>query len=417
MYHFLCLIVAVPSVLLPQILITEVDTDTSGIDRGEFIELYNSGSDTVDLAVASYALVIFDGQDQRVINDPIFLQGEIAAGEYWVLGGTQVSNRTQTQSMLNFMPNSLGAVALVYGLEEDAVQDDFSPSILLEESTLVDAVVYGERQLNLSVLESTLGTIGRPFELSGLSGELYSIQKHDLAAGAFDWSSALALPPTPGQQALLVSEPILVANLTELRKLTNPQLVRIEALSQVVSPGGALGVPSSETVLGSVFVNDAQSGIQLENLPIDQAVNFPLGRLIESLQGTYSGVDSPRLVEVQESVFSGDSAVMPLNLNEVPNWQPNTLEQRLVSLSNVRFLNPGIALQAGENYSLIDQNGSPVPLLFSFSAPLFNQQQSTPSGAFTIQGIVFKKETIYTIEPRFQEDLLGEDSGSVWLAK
>ncbi len=76
-----------------QVMINEVDYDQDGTDTEEFVELYNSADQVVDLSAGSFALQFYN-QD-GVLYRAFDLTGTIGAGDYFVVGVEGVANVDQ----------------------------------------------------------------------------------------------------------------------------------------------------------------------------------------------------------------------------------------------------------------------------------------------------------------------------------
>lgn len=414
---FFCSMFVEPSPLRANLLLSEIESDSPGLDRGEFVELYNSGTETIQLTTGGYALVVFDGQDQRVFNDPILLQGQIAPGAFWVIGGSTIPMKNQLLPRANCFPNAAGGLALVSGLTEGELLDDSTPGIMLSVSTLFDAVVYGRRTLDLSGLEVAFGTTGRPYEFEGALAELYTMQKTNLALGPFNWSSGQPRIATLGQPTPLISEPIFANNLADVRQLTNPQVIKIQSQPQVVSPPGAVGTPNTPSLLGSIFLNDSVGGVQLEGIPMEFVANFPLGGRLENIEGLYSGVGIPQFTELSNVSFVGINTALPVDLLSLNDWKPEDYDQRLVLLRGVQFVEAGEFLVPDVDFTLVDENQEPLAVVFRFSQPEFFFGKKAPFGLVDITGLITSSSSPNAITPRFESDLEAKATATQWVVQ
>jgi hypothetical protein len=73
---------------VPHLVINELDYDQPGTDTQEFVELKNTGTNSVNLS--HYALVFINGAN-NVEYSRVLLEGTLAAGQYLVVASTNVS--------------------------------------------------------------------------------------------------------------------------------------------------------------------------------------------------------------------------------------------------------------------------------------------------------------------------------------
>jgi len=131
-FHFICasiLTICTVSTANAAILINEVDYDQNGSDTAEFIELFNSGSDVIDLT--GYQLDLINGNSSA--NKPIYrsfsLNGySLAADGYLVICGN-----TSMVMNCNFDAN------ISSGMIQNGSPDGI---ILLNGQDIIDAVTY-----------------------------------------------------------------------------------------------------------------------------------------------------------------------------------------------------------------------------------------------------------------------------------
>lgn len=407
--------IAFPSSGFGLILISEVDTDSPGIDRGEFVELYNSGSTVVSFESAGYAVVAFDGSDQRSFALPIFLQGQINPGEYWVIGGSTVSPKNQLLPRNNCFPNENGGVTLVAGLEEGVLLDDTSATFFLEQVTLLDAMVYGKRTVDLAPLSTAFSTTGRPYELDGLLAESLSLQRPVTITDAFLWESGRTYPPTLGQAFPENPTILSLPNLSTLRQMTNNQTIEIESVVQVVSPAGVVGVSNSESSLGSIFLNDSTGGIQLEQLPTIAEAEYPLGAKFQQVTALYSGSQYPQLVQIESTNNLDLVEVLPTEIADPFAVNLEEYNQRFVRFEKIKFQLDNVPFQANLDYSLLNELNDQLPFSFRYTNPQFFVGTNTPKGLTDFQGILLRTSADqFTLIPRFEDDLTFPPNRTVW---
>ncbi|MBN1925565.1 MAG: T9SS type A sorting domain-containing protein [Prolixibacteraceae bacterium] len=121
---------------LENLVINEIDADTRGTDREEFIELYDGGAGNTSLT--GLVLVFFNG-DGDISYDAYDMDGETTdANGFYVIGSSRVLNVDSAITSSGWLQNGADAVALYVGDDTDFPDD--SP---LTSTNLIDAVVYG----------------------------------------------------------------------------------------------------------------------------------------------------------------------------------------------------------------------------------------------------------------------------------
>ncbi len=118
------------------VIINELDSDTSGTDALEFVELYDGGAGNTDL---TGLVVVFYNGSNDLSYAAFDLDGfSTNASGYFLLGNAGVSPAPGIIFADNFLQNGADAVAL-YG----ANGTDFPNSTPVSTSNLIDAIVYG----------------------------------------------------------------------------------------------------------------------------------------------------------------------------------------------------------------------------------------------------------------------------------
>ena len=125
----------------PLVLINEVDSDNSGTDTAEFIEIYDGGAGSTDLS--GLAIVLFNGSDDA--SYAVFDLDGISTNSsgYFVLCGNaaNVPNCDLDVSPdSNLVQNGADAVALVQGDAADFPNDTTVASV--NAADIVDALIY-----------------------------------------------------------------------------------------------------------------------------------------------------------------------------------------------------------------------------------------------------------------------------------
>lgn len=189
------------------IVINELDSDTPGSDKAEFIELFDGGAGHTDLS--GLVLVLYNGQDDRAYH-AIDLDGAQTDGNGFLVVGNSGVAGAAVQLPDNMLQNGADAVALYAG---DAT--GYPSGTAIQLTSLIDAVVYGTADLTdtglLSLLES-----GEPQvdEAAGGSADLHSIGRcPDGGGGQRRTTSFRIANPTPGvmNSCALDAAPVVLA--------------------------------------------------------------------------------------------------------------------------------------------------------------------------------------------------------------
>jgi hypothetical protein len=170
------------------LILSEVLYDVDGGDDGwEWIELYNSGSQTIDLASFSIA---YGGTSY---GNPVQLQGTVDPGKTFVIGGPsshpQTNGKPSYDQVENFSPDLQNS-----GSDGDGIALYDVPAAEWTSSTVpIDAVIYGPNNNN-GLIDET-GAANPPEVGDAAAGE--SIERVDVA-GAWEIENK----PTPGRAQL-----------------------------------------------------------------------------------------------------------------------------------------------------------------------------------------------------------------------
>ena len=180
------------------VIINEVDSDQSGTDANEFIELYDGGLGDTDLS--GLVVVLFNGSDDQSYNDAIDLDGySTDANGYFVIGSASVPNVDLASFTTNGLQNGADAVALFVGDGADFPNDTPVPGDL---SDLLDALVYDTGDSDDPALLALLNP-GQPQidEQGRGNGSGHSNQRIlNGTGGQRNTDTYDQSPPTPGEE-------------------------------------------------------------------------------------------------------------------------------------------------------------------------------------------------------------------------
>ncbi len=181
------------------LVINEVDADQAGVDTTEFVELYNTGASAIDFATSPHVLVFYNGSNDLSYR-AIDLTGSVAAGDYYVVGSSDVANLDLDACAMvgmgcqDLIQNGADAVALYVGTSAS-----FPANTPVTAASLVDAIVYDTADADDAGLLGTL-TPGQPqIDEAAVDSTVESMQRcPDGDGGALNTGSYTTALPTPG---------------------------------------------------------------------------------------------------------------------------------------------------------------------------------------------------------------------------
>ncbi|XP_066267612.1 mucin-2-like [Branchiostoma lanceolatum] len=141
MKWILAILLAVAQLTSSAIIINEINADDPGTDYNEFVELHNTGNETV--AMDTYTLVLYNGYG-NVAYDVIRLTGQsIPAYGYFVIGSRYVDPRPEfvLASSSNLFQNGPDGIALYSG-----DPSFYTSGMTVTTVGLVDAIVYSRTE-------------------------------------------------------------------------------------------------------------------------------------------------------------------------------------------------------------------------------------------------------------------------------
>lgn len=125
------------------ITINEIDSDTTGSDDQEFVELHNNTGAAVDLAAEGFVLVFFNGgMENDTSYYSVDLTGTLADSGYFTIGNSALSPDIVFPD--DTLENGADAVALYKGVgcSTDDIPNGTNPAATIGDCTLVDAICY-----------------------------------------------------------------------------------------------------------------------------------------------------------------------------------------------------------------------------------------------------------------------------------
>ena len=173
-----------------QLLINELDADTTGSDTAEFIELFDGGAGNQDLT--GYTLVLYNGNGDSVYAAYDLDGYQTDTAGYFVMGNAAVAD-VDLVIPNGKMQNGADAAVLY---QADAI--DFPNGSAVTTANIVDAVVYGTNDADDAGLLSLLNT-GEPQLNEASQGNKDIDSSQRCSGGAQTTGGFIQALATPGQ--------------------------------------------------------------------------------------------------------------------------------------------------------------------------------------------------------------------------
>ena len=235
------------------LVINEIDSDSSGTDIAEFIELYSTIPNT---SLNGYVLVLFNGNDDASYAAYDLDGYSTDANGFFVIGDSGVTGvmKVFSSSSSSNIQNGPDAVTLYQANDTDFPNDSAATT-----TNLVDAVVYDNNHADDTVLLTALGETTQFNEDEGDNGATNSLQRQ--ADGSFK-----AGTPSPSTSNQVLS--VLALKASALHIYPNPvaNTIYIDGLKEaaevsVFSLTGQLVLRTYTT--HSVDVSELLTGVYL----------------------------------------------------------------------------------------------------------------------------------------------------------
>jgi len=372
------------------VLINEIDADTAGTDRLEFVELYDGGVGNTSLD--GMVLVAFNGNGDTSYN-AFELNGYTTNEEgYFVLGNEAVA-QVDLVVPSNSFQNGADAVALYAGSASD-----FPNGTAVTTDQLIDAVVYGTNDATDTALLVVLHE--GQFQIDENAGgdkDNDSSQRIPNGTGGLRNTATFATAvPTPGASNDAASTPPPPPTGEVIPIAT----ARAAAAGATVTITGTLTV--ADEFSGSAYLQDSTGAIAIFDALVHGEKVFKIGDSI-----TVTGVRSAFQEQLQ---LSGVTAVLGHGAANTPIVPlPITFSAlgahpaELVMLEDVRFPTPGDLLFGNANFTLTNASGTGEMRMDNDVTDLVGLAQ--PEGCAELVGVVGRFRDFYQVLPRKQSDV------------
>ena len=247
---------ATPAPVIPNIVINEIDSDQTGTDSAEFIELYDGGAGGT--ALDGLSLVLFNGNGDAEYRT-ISLDGQVTdAAGYFVIGSASVANVDLALFTTNGIQNGADAVALYHGTAPSAPTTD----------NLLDAIAYDTSDGDDATLMAALGLSVQHNENANGAKDTEALAR--VPDGTGDW---VAQAPTPGT-ANAGAAPAIVINEIDSDQTGTDSTEFVELYDGGV---GGTSLDGLSLVLFNGNGDAAYNAISLDGLTTDAEGYFVLG--------------------------------------------------------------------------------------------------------------------------------------------
>ncbi len=324
------------------VLINEIDSDTPGTDKSEFVELFNASDFAVDLT--GYTLVLFNGSNNESYKH-IDLSGYVIDTDGYLLIGSSGLNADIVISTSSWLQNGADAVALY--------RNGYAPTTP-DTINLVDAVVYGtDDPVDTDLLVLLNNNEPQLNENGAANKDLHSLQRiPDGSGGARNTSSFIPSTPTPGAE----NESIELTYPTGGETITNDNPVNITWTATGMDSITIEGKKDTETEWTDIIEHAilASKGFYTISIKDVEEGDYSL-RISDKLN--YEVADSSDLFHINDVVFAGLYEDYPFYPENGSTGVPVTLPNNAMSMYFNESVQPGtgnIYLKKVADNSLIE---------------------------------------------------------------
>ena len=340
------------SFLSAQIVINEIDADTSGSDTAEFIELYSSNPNT---SLDGYIVVFYNGSDDKTTGDPVDLAGySTDSNGFFVIGSTGMGTQIEkSPGGGGWLQNGADAVALY----QDSASN-FPNDTEITTTNLIDVVIYDTSDSDDSGLMNGLGENTQWNENMNGSKDTESLQLQSDDTYA-------ALTPTPGatNNAVQTITFTAVSDVSTLRSGVDGNYYELT---------GEAIVTYARTSRNQKYIQDFSGGILIDDSAGTITSTYVIGDGMTGLKGKLSEYGGVLQFIPQEDPGTASSTGNTIVINTVTISDLTTdhepYESEVVEIENVTISEAdGTATwSSNTNYTITDSATNSMTLRTSF---------------------------------------------------
>lgn len=340
------------SFLSAQIVINEVDADTSGADTAEFIELYSSNPNT---SLDGYIVVFYNGSDDKTSGDPVDLAGySTDSNGFFVIGSTGMGTQIEkSPGSSGWLQNGADAAALY----QDSASN-FPNDTEITTTNLIDVVIYDTNDSDDSGLMNGLGENTQWNENMNGSKDTESLQLQSDDTYA-------ALTPTPGTTNNAVQTIIFgaVSDVSTLRSGVDGSYYELT---------GEAIVTYARTSRNQKYIQDSSGGILIDDSAGAITSSYVIGDGMTGLKGKLSEYNGVLQFIPQEDPGTASSTGNTIESNTVTisdlitNHEP--YESEVVEIENVTVseANGTVTWSSNTDYTITDSADNSMTLSTRF---------------------------------------------------
>lgn len=368
------------------LIINELDADTSGSDIAEFIELYDGG--VGNTALDGFVVVLFNGSNNTSYN-AFDLDGFTTnAAGYFVLGNTDVPNVS-----LVFNNNGLQNGADAVGLYR-ADATEFPNGTAVSTNNLIDAIVYDTNDADdielLVLLNEGQAQVN---ENENGQGALESLQRTPNGeGGARNTAAYTQAVPTPGAaNGGVIVVPGEIISILEARNVADATPVTITGVLTV-----------ADNFAGPAYIQDSTGGIAVFSQLVHGDGVFSVGDSI-TLTGIRETFNNQIQIGTVSNVVNNGQPINPIEPQTITLSQLNEHPGELVRIEDVSFPSPGNLIFGNSNYDIIDASGTGELRVDNDVASIVGLAQ--PELCTEVIGVIGRFQDIFQLLPRRRADL------------
>ncbi|WP_144669090.1 DUF5689 domain-containing protein [Dokdonia sp. Hel_I_53] len=366
-----------------QVVINEVDSDQTGTDSMEFVELF---SETPNQSLDGLVLVLFNGSSDTSYNSVDLNGFTTDENGYFLIGGNDVATADITLGATNILQNGADAIAIYTGNVAD-----YPTGTAVSTTNLLDALVYGTSDGDDAGL---LDGLGETTQYDENENSLKDSQSLQLVDGVF-----CASTPTPrATNVCAVATSTEVATIAELRAGT---------VGESYTLTGEALLTYQQDFRGQKYIEDNTAAILIDDNSGVITTTYTIGDGITGITGVLGSFDGAlQFVPSEDSgaaTSTGNTITAQVVTADMLNANPADYESEYVQLTSTTVDNTNSTTwDNGVEYPLTTANGG-----YIFRAAFFNVDYigTTVPGTADISGIITKDNSISYITARNAADI------------